>query len=92
MESETRMSYVDIAIAVLDACRRPMTAREITEEAIRRGVLKPVGKTPELSMAARLYVYARDNPSGPLVRLYEPGRARAVRGSVRWTLRNLLTG
>lgn len=80
-------TYLEAAIEVLDAAKRPMTDREITEEAIRRGLISPSGKTPTATMSAALYVDAQKNPDGRLVRLAEPGGARARRGSVRWTLR-----
>jgi hypothetical protein len=81
-------SYLDAALAVLAAGGRPMTTRQIADEAIRRGLLAPAGKTPWATMAARLYLYVRDHPDGPLVRLQQAGPMRAVRGSVRWALRN----
>ena len=60
-----------------------MTAREITEAAVRRGLLKPAGKTPEATMSAALYTRAEGSR---IQRLAEPGSKRAKRGSVRWTL------
>ena len=53
-----------------------MTVAEITAEALRQGLLTTKGKTPEQSMAARLYVETRDNPTGPVRRLYEEGVGR----------------
>jgi hypothetical protein len=80
-------SYLNAALRILADQRSPLTAREIAAEAIRRGLLRPAGQTPEASMSARLYIYVRDHPDGPLVRVHEPGPARARRGSVRWALR-----
>jgi hypothetical protein len=60
-----------------------MTSRQITEEAIRRGLIRPAGKTPEATMSAELYLHIRDDPSPRLHRIHEPGRSRARRGSVR---------
>ncbi|MBA2450192.1 MAG: winged helix-turn-helix domain-containing protein [Chloroflexi bacterium] len=79
-------SYLDAAVAVLEAIGRPLTAREITDEALRRGLIRPAGKTPEATMTARLYVHARDDPTPRVVRLAEPGPTRARRNSVRWAL------
>ena len=59
----------------------PMTAVEITEEAIRRGLLTTQGKTPVQTMAATLY---RCQRSGPIVREAVEGENRAVWGTVRW--------
>jgi hypothetical protein len=87
MAQETRASFLGAAIRVLEACQRPMTAREIAEEALRRGWLTSAGKTPHATMAARLYFPVRDDPDSRLVCLAQPGKARAVRGSVRWALR-----
>jgi hypothetical protein len=83
MARESGNSYLDVATAVLEACGRPMTAREITEEAIHRGLLKPAGKTPEATMSAALYTRAEESR---ITRLAEPGPRRARRGSVRWML------
>jgi thiamine monophosphate kinase len=79
--------YLGAALAVLAAADRPLTAREILAEALRRGLLHPRGRTPEATLTARLYTYVRDHPDGPLARVYEQGRSRARRGSVRWALR-----
>ena len=64
-----------------------MTAREIIDEAVRRGLLRPAGKTPEATLTAQLYLHVRDAPAPRLTRLHEPGPTRARRGSVRWALR-----
>ena len=79
--------YLEAAVAVLEAAGRPLTSREITDEALRRGLIRPSGKTPEATMTARLYVHVRDDPAPRVVRLAEPGTTRARRGSVRWTSR-----
>lgn len=81
--------YLDSARAVLQEVRRPMTAKEITEEAIDRGLLRPTGKTPEATMSAALYTHVRDEPDSAIVRLHEPGVSRAARGSVRWSWREV---
>lgn len=83
------MDYLSAAVAVLQRAKRPMSVKEITDEAIEEGYLAPTGKTPVATMSARLYLACRDDPSCPIERLAEPGVARAVRGSVRWKLRNL---
>ena len=53
-------SFLNAAVTVLSAAGRPMTANEITTEALARGLLRPTGKTPLASMTARLYTHARD--------------------------------
>lgn len=79
------MGYYEAALQVLRSAKRPLTAREITDQAIERGLIAPAGKTPHITMAAKLYTRVRDDPE--LVKLEDPGTERAKRGSVRWTLR-----
>ena len=78
------MTYLDAAIAVLNASRKPMTTAEITESAIRKGLIRPLGKTPNATMSATLYLHARDRAESAIRREYRPGPTRAARGSVRW--------
>jgi hypothetical protein len=61
-----------------------MTAREITAEAVEKGLVSPRGKTPHETMRAELYVHIGKDPE--LVKIEERGNKRANRGSVRWTL------
>lgn len=79
-------SYRAAAEAVLADAREPMTVEAITDEAIRRGLVQPGGKTPAATMSARLYVEVKRNQSSRFVRIAEPGPTRARRGSVRWML------
>jgi hypothetical protein len=80
------MTYMEAAEAVLEASGRPMTAREIVDEAVRRGLLSPAGKTPDATLNANLYLHVRNCASPRIVRLYQEGPTRARRGSVRWAL------
>jgi hypothetical protein len=89
------MSYIEAAVQVLQTADQPLTAAQITEEAIRRGLLASHGKTPAQSMAATLYVYMKHAESGRqsrklgparLRRVYVPGEHRARRSTVRWTI------
>ena len=82
------MAYLEAAVEVLEAARRPLTSREITEEALRRRLIHSAGKTPEATMSARLYVHIRDAPNPRVARLAEDGHSRARRGSVRWTIQD----
>ena len=86
LRENTEIRYVDAAVAVLIEDGRPLTSAEITERAITRGLLNPGGRTPEASMSAALYLEAL-RPGGRLIKIAIPGRIRAVRGSVRWTVR-----
>lgn len=81
-----RLTYLGAAEVVLAQSGRPMTAREIVAEAVRRELLKPAGKTPEESLTAALYVQAQRSDHPRFMRLFEEGRTRARRGSVRWRL------
>jgi hypothetical protein len=79
------MTYYEAALDVLRSAQHPLTTREITDQAIERGLISPRGKTPRTAMASRLYVRVRYDPE--LVKLETPGTGQAKRGSVRWTLR-----
>jgi hypothetical protein len=75
------VTFLQAAEHVLRSSKRPMTCREITDAALKQGLLAAAGKTPEASMSAVLYAVPRD---GPIRREFEPGTVRAKRGSVRW--------
>jgi HB1, ASXL, restriction endonuclease HTH domain len=77
------MTYLDAAETVLKGARNSLTAREITNRAIELGLLRSVHRTPEATMSAALYMHLKRG--GQLVRrVAEPGKKRAVRGTVRW--------
>jgi hypothetical protein len=80
-------TYLAAAQEVLRAAQRPLTTDEITDEALRRGLLVTTGKTPRRTMDARLYALVKNNPASPIERVFTPGAGRAQRGSVRWRLR-----
>jgi hypothetical protein len=75
------VTFLEAAEAVLRAAKRPLTAREITDIALQRGLLRTGGKTPEATMSAKLYGAPTD---APIRREFAPGQQRALRGSVRW--------
>jgi HB1, ASXL, restriction endonuclease HTH domain len=79
-------TYIDAAMEVLRSAHAPLTTNEMIALAIEYGLLHPTGRTPGNSMAARLYVYVRAHPTGPIRKLGEPGKGRSRRGSVRWFL------
>ncbi|MGA7361710.1 MAG: winged helix-turn-helix domain-containing protein [Candidatus Dormiibacterota bacterium] len=78
------MTFLDAARAVLKASNREMTCGEVTERALRRGLIKTKGKTPEASMSAALYSAVKSDPEGEIRRVCDPGPTRAARDSVRW--------
>jgi hypothetical protein len=63
-----------------------MTLREITNEALRRGLIDPKGKTPHATMGSVLYCHVRDAMEPRIERQAEQGPVRARRGSVVWRL------
>lgn len=74
------MTILEAAITVLIESDRPLTAREITETALRKKLLAAAGKTPAKSMSAVLYLHSSRAPQPKIVRLADPGPAR---GSAR---------
>jgi HB1, ASXL, restriction endonuclease HTH domain len=80
------VGYLEAAIQVLRSANRPLTIEEIVDEALRQGLIAPHGKTPRNTMSARLYTTVRDNPDSPIKQVFEPGKLRARRGTVRWVL------
>jgi HB1, ASXL, restriction endonuclease HTH domain len=80
------VTYRDAALEILKSAERPMTASEIADAALKRGLITTRGKTPEATMSAALYRYIRDVKDASIRREFKPGPIRAVRESVRWTL------
>lgn len=80
------MTYYEAALQVLRSAGRPLSTREITDEALGQGLITPHGKTPHATMAAKLHMHSRNDPA--LVKFEDRGKKRARRGSVRWTLRD----
>ena len=79
------MTFLQAAEVVLRDAEKPLTAREITERALRKGLIRTRGKTPVVTMNARLYELSA---SGPIRRIYKQAgnrRGGVVPGSVRWT-------
>jgi hypothetical protein len=79
------MTYLDAAVVILKKSKHPMTVSDITEEAIRRGLIRPQGKTPEATMSAVLYVHTRKAKRPAIRRHFKAGMTRALRDSVRWS-------
>lgn len=81
------MTYYEAAVQILRTSGIPLTIREITDRAIREGLIAPHGRTPHATMSAMLY--KRLDTDSSLVKIDVPGDSRAKRGSVRWSLRTL---
>ena len=80
-------TYLSAALEVLRRAQAPLTSDEVTDEALRLGLLVTNGKTPHRTMSACLYTLVKNNPAAPIERVFAPGTSRAQRGSVRWRLR-----
>ncbi len=67
------MTFTDAAAEVLRLVGRPLHYKEITDIAIEKNLLSHVGKSPEVTMGARLAaMLKKDTPENPLVRV-KPG-------------------
>ncbi len=67
------MTFTDAAREVLDQVGRPLHYKEITEIAIEKNLLSHVGKSPEVTMGARLAAtLKKGGDDNPLVRV-KPG-------------------
>ncbi len=75
--------HIAAAVRVLRDAGRPLTAREIAEEAVARGLIRPAGDgtAPDATMSSTL---KRHEYGGPVVRVAAGGEGR---GPARWTLR-----
>lgn len=68
------MTYLEAAVAVLKASRRATTTEEITDAAIRQGLINPCGKTPVQTMGAALYRHIYEDAARPVLqRESQPG-------------------
>ncbi len=67
------MTFTDAAAEVLRLIGRPLHYKEITDIAIEKNLLSHVGKSPEVTMGARLAaMLKKDSPEVPLIRV-KPG-------------------
>src|SRR5689334_3664172 len=67
------MTFTEAAAEVLRLVGRPLHYKEITDLAIEKNLLSHVGKSPEVTMGARLAaMLKKDSPENPLVRV-KPG-------------------
>jgi hypothetical protein len=84
------MTYVEAALQILKASRKPLTTREITERALERGLIVPRGKTPHATMRAALY--ERLGSDTQLLKTESRTSTHPKQGTVYWTLREAATG
>src|SRR6266851_1648403 len=67
------MTFTEAAAEVLRLVGRPLHYKEITDLAIEKNLLSHVGKSPEVTMGARLAAtLKKDSADNPLVRV-KPG-------------------
>ena len=77
-------TFLDAAAAVLRRTRAPLTSGDITARAIELKLLSDsIGKTPERTMAAALYLDVSRSAAPRFVRLSKAGPIRASRNSVK---------
>ncbi len=71
------MTFTEAAAQVLRLVGKPLHYKEITDVAIEKNLLSHVGKSPEVTMGARLAALVKKGEKdNPLVRV-EAGRVRA---------------
>lgn len=66
------MTFTEAAAEVLRIAGKPLHFKDITQMAIERNLLSHVGKTPDVTMGARLSLQIKKEPDGVLVRM-KPG-------------------
>lgn len=76
------LSYYEAALEVLRDADHPLSSAEIAEEAVRRGLIQPSGRTPGNTMSATLYRYTLAGDKN-LVRVAHPGHGRRHRYTLR---------
>jgi HB1, ASXL, restriction endonuclease HTH domain len=79
------MTYYQAALEVLRSAECPLTTREVLDRALESGLIRPQGKTPRATMDAVLYQRLGKDPE--LIKIEDRGQVRAIRGTVRWTVR-----
>lgn len=50
------MSFLEAAMKILEEVKQPLSAEEITQKALQKGLINTKGKTPAATMGARIYV------------------------------------
>lgn len=72
-DTEGKMTFTEAAAHVLRLVGKPLHYKEITDVAIEKDLLSHVGKSPEVTMGARLAaVVKKDQKDSPLIRV-KPG-------------------
>ena len=71
------MTYREAAVAVLREARRPLTAAEIVERALAKGLIRDPRSHSRRILASALYTAP---PDVPIRRVFRQGPTRAARG------------
>jgi hypothetical protein len=69
---QTSMTFTEAAAEVLRLAGKPLHFKDITQAAIEKNLLSHVGKTPDVTMGARLSLQIKKEPDGAIVRV-KPG-------------------
>ena len=56
-----KMSFKDTAYSILKSAKEPLSAQEIADRAMQKGILSTDGKTPAATMGAQLYIDINKN-------------------------------
>ena len=77
------MTFTEAAAEVLRLAGKPLHYKEITELAIEKNLLSHVGKSPEVTMGARLAaLLKKEDKANPIVRV-KPGSSPYASGATR---------
>src|SRR3954463_9562239 len=66
------MTFTEAAAEVLRLAGKPLHFKDITQMAIEKNLLSHVGKTPDVTMGARLSLQIKKEPDGDIIRV-KPG-------------------
>jgi len=66
------MTFTEAAAEVLRLAGKPLHFKDITQMAIEKNLLSHVGKTPDVTMGARLSLQIKKEPDGEIIRV-KPG-------------------
>lgn len=67
------LSYKEAALRVLQEAGESLHTEEMTQRAIKAGLINPQGLTPEATMGAQLYTDIKNNGAASAFRKVEPG-------------------
>jgi hypothetical protein len=67
------MTFTEAAVQVLRLVGKPLHYKEITDVAIEKDLLSHVGKSPEVTMGARLAAIVKKDPKETALVRFKPG-------------------